>query len=96
MDNVIQIRISDELKNRLERISRRMEVPVSTLIRMVLASFSRSPDAVHITPNGFTHDEEERIIHSAKVTKRAITLGKDEQYSTIDDALTALERETVK
>lgn len=96
MDNVIQVRISDELKKRLERISDRMEVPVSTLIRMVLASFSSQPDAVRLTPNGFTIDEEERIIRSAKTTQREIRAGKADRYTTIEDALASLEREAMK
>ena len=96
MDNVIQIRISDDLKKRLEKISDRMEVPVSTLIRMILASFSRQPDAVRLPPNGFTVEEEKRILHAAKITQRDIKAGRVEKYENIDDALASLEREVVK
>lgn len=96
MENVLQIRISDDLKKRLERISDRLEVPVSTLIRMVLASFSRQSDSVRITPNGFTIDEEARIIKSAKITQRDIKTGRAERFTSVDDALISLEREVVK
>jgi len=93
MDNIVQVRLSDDLKKRLERISDRMEVPISTLIRMVMASFSRQPDAVRLTPNGFTVEEEERLLRSIKMTEQEVKSGKAQRFASIDEALASLAKD---
>ena len=96
MDNIVQIRLSDELKQRLEVIAHRMEVPISTLIRMVLASFSSQPQSVRLTANGFTFDEENRILRSIDYTENAIKEKRAEKYHSMNTALDALEHEIQK
>lgn len=96
MDNTIQVRLSDSLKKRLEMIAGHLEVPVSTLIRMVLVSFSRQPESVRLTPNGFTVEEEKRILGSINSTELAIKEKKAEVYRSMDEALKSLEKETKK
>jgi antitoxin component of RelBE/YafQ-DinJ toxin-antitoxin module len=92
MDNVVQVRLSDNLKKRLERIADRMEVPVSTLIRMVLASFSHQPEEIRLTPNGFTLAEENRLLRSIELTKQEVKSGKAKSFTNIDKALASLQR----
>jgi len=96
MDNIVQVRLSDDLKDRLERVAERMEMPLSTLIRTILASFAKKPEAVRLTENGFTIEQEERILRSAKATEKAIKERRAEVYRSVDDALEALEREVKK
>ena len=93
MDNIIQVRLPDNLKRKLDIIAGNMEVPVSTLIRMILASFSRQPQQVKLTLNGFTIDEEERILQSIADTEKAVKEKKAEVYKSIDEALETLKKE---
>ncbi len=93
MDNIIQVRLPDNLKQKLAVIAGNMEVPVSTLIRMILASFSRQPNQVRLTQNGFTIDEEERILQSIAETEKAVKEKKAEVYKSIDEALETLKKE---
>lgn len=94
MTHAIQVRLPHHLKGKLDVIASRMEIPVSTLIRSVLASFAQQPHAVRLTINGFTADEEERILQSARFTEKAIREGKAETFQSVDDALSALEKES--
>lgn len=96
MDNIVQVRLSDDLKNRLEKVAERMEIPLSTFIRTILASFAKKPEAVKLTENGFTVEEEERIFHSMRETEKAIKEGKMEVYRSVEEALKSLEKEVKK
>lgn len=96
MDNVIQVRLSTDLKHRLDRIADRMEIPMSTLIRSVLATFSRKPHAVRLTANGFTIEEEDRLLSSIKQAEKEIRQNKAKVFDTIDDALSYLEKTSKK
>lgn len=93
MDNIVQVRLPDNLKRRLDIIAGNLEVPVSTLIRMILASFSRQPQQVRLTQNGFTIDEEERILQSIAETEKEVKEKKAEVYKSIDEALETLKKE---
>lgn len=45
-----------------------------------------------LTPNGFTIEEEKRLLRAIKSTQKDICKGKAEKYATIDEALAALEK----
>ncbi|MBI2611459.1 hypothetical protein HYW54_01795 [Candidatus Gottesmanbacteria bacterium] len=96
MDNIVQVRLSDDLRERLERVAERLEMPLSTLIRTILASFAKKPEMVRLTENGFTVEEEDRILRSLKATEKAIEEGKVETFRSVDEALQSLEQEIRK
>ncbi len=92
----MQVRLSDDLRERLERVAERLEMPLSTLIRTILASFAKKPEMVRLTENGFTVEEEDRILRSLKATEKAIEEGKVETFRSVDEALQSLEQEIRK
>lgn len=88
--HLLQIRLSDRLKQRLEKVADSYEVPVSTLVRFIIAEFSHNADRLRITPNGFTLDEEEKILLSERQTDREIQQGKADIFPSFDKALSGL------
>lgn len=88
---LLQIRLSNQLKNRLEEIAKKYELSLSTLARFILAEFSRREPSFQLTPSGFSLKEEERILRSFKQTKEEIRANKAEVYDSVEKALTALE-----
>lgn len=88
----LQIRVSEELKDRLEAIAKRYEISMTTLARFVLAEFSNQANTLQLTPNGFTVAEEKRILHSWKQTQEEIKKGKTKTYSSADTLLKSLKK----
>lgn len=89
---LLQIRVSNQLKLRLEKVADKYEVPISTLARFVLAEFSSRSPGLRITANGFTAAEEQRILHSRAEIKKQIKQGAAEVYNSVEEMLAALEK----
>ena len=70
--NLIQIKVNQEFRNKLEDVASEYDLPVSSFIKVVIGDFIRNKRANVLTENGFSEKEEQRIIKSVLMTNKDI------------------------
>lgn len=88
---LIQIKVDPSLKEKLKRIALSKGLNVTSYIKMNLIQMSEQDEHAALTDNGFTEQEESRLMEAIAIGEKAYKWDKIKQYSSMHDALESLE-----
>lgn len=88
---LIQIKIDPSLKDKIKRIALSKGLNVTSYIKMTLIQNANREEQLALSENGFTEEEEWRLLRSIQAGEKAYQEKKMKAYSSMQDALESLD-----
>lgn len=89
--SLIQIKVDPTLKDKLKRIALAKGLNITSYIKMTLIHEMEEEEAFELSENGFTFQEEQRLLKSIQKGEKAYRERKLKAYTSMEEALESLD-----